>query len=215
MYNVKTPSLNELPSSEQLLRSTVIAAITAAVILVTIVLPAEYAIDPTGIGRALNLTQMGEIKQQLGHEAEPKQAVVAAQQVVEVPKQAVDIPVQSAQITQPEAEATKTYVPNWRDETSLTLAPGQGAEIKLEMRKGAKAIYAWVAEGGPVNFDKHGEDNGGKFIRYEKKLNTSEDQGELVAEFDGVHGWFWRNRGDGNATIILRTKGEYSAVKKM
>ena len=29
------------------LRSTVIAAITAAVILVTIVLPAEYAIDPT------------------------------------------------------------------------------------------------------------------------------------------------------------------------
>ena len=66
MYNVKTPSLNELPSLEQLLRSTVIAAITAAVILVTIVLPAEYAIDPTGIGRALNLTQMGEIKQQLG-----------------------------------------------------------------------------------------------------------------------------------------------------
>ena len=48
MYNVKTPSLNELPSSEQPLRSTVIAAITAAVILVTIVLPAEYAIDPTG-----------------------------------------------------------------------------------------------------------------------------------------------------------------------
>ena len=26
----------------------------------------------------------------------------------------------------------------------------------------AKAIYAWVAEGGPVNFDKHGEDNGGE-----------------------------------------------------
>ena len=82
------------------------------------------------------------------------------------------------------------------------------------MRKGAKAIYAWVAEGGPVNFDKSTVRITAGNLSVMRKLNTSEDQGELVAEFDGVHGWFWRNRGDGNATIILRTKGEYSAVKK-
>src|SRR5215203_3384715 len=60
----------ELPTTAQLVRSTIIAIVAAIMILVTIVLPAEYAIDPTGIGRALKLTQMGEIKKQLAIEAE-------------------------------------------------------------------------------------------------------------------------------------------------
>ena len=38
------------------------------------VLPAEYNIDPTGVGRALGLTQMGEIKTQLAREAEADRA---------------------------------------------------------------------------------------------------------------------------------------------
>ena len=69
MFNAEKPSLEELPSSAQLLRSTIIAALSAVVILVTVVLPAEYAIDPTGIGSALGLTEMGEIKQELAEEA--------------------------------------------------------------------------------------------------------------------------------------------------
>ncbi|RCS21305.1 hypothetical protein DUT91_25065, partial [Phyllobacterium salinisoli] len=70
MYNTDIPTRAELPSSAQLLRSTIIAMISAAAILVTVVLPAEYAIDPTGIGRALGLVEMGEIKAQLAEEAE-------------------------------------------------------------------------------------------------------------------------------------------------
>ena len=66
-------------STAQLVKSTVIAVVAAAVILMTIVLPAEYAIDPTGIGRALTLTQMGEIKKQLAIEAEAdRQAPIAS-----------------------------------------------------------------------------------------------------------------------------------------
>ena len=70
MYNTDMPSRAELPSSAQLLRSTLIAAGVAAALLVTVVLPAEYNIDPTGAGRALGLTEMGEIKTQLAREAE-------------------------------------------------------------------------------------------------------------------------------------------------
>jgi len=69
MFNVEKPSLNELPTSAQLIRSTAIAAASAAVILVTVVLPAEYDIDPTGIGGVLGLAEMGEIKSQLAAEA--------------------------------------------------------------------------------------------------------------------------------------------------
>lgn len=59
MYNVSKPTLDDLPSSKQLLRSTLIALVAAIAILVGIVLPSEYAIDPTGIGRVLGLTEMG------------------------------------------------------------------------------------------------------------------------------------------------------------
>ena len=61
MYNSHKPNTDELPSSAQLLRSTIIALVAAIVILVTVILPAEYAIDPTGIGRALGLAEMGVI----------------------------------------------------------------------------------------------------------------------------------------------------------
>ena len=70
MNNAPKPKLEDLPTKAQLARSTVLAAIGAAVIAVTIYLPAEYAIDPTGIGRIIGLTEMGEIKVQLAAEAE-------------------------------------------------------------------------------------------------------------------------------------------------
>ena len=70
MFNAEKPSLEELPSSAQLVKSTIIAAVSAVVILVTVVLPAEYGIDPTGVGKALGLAEMGEIKTQLAEEAE-------------------------------------------------------------------------------------------------------------------------------------------------
>ena len=69
MYNTDMPTRNELPSSAQLVRSTIIAAIVALVLLVTVVMPSEYALDPTGAGRLLGLTAMGEIKVQLVEEA--------------------------------------------------------------------------------------------------------------------------------------------------
>jgi hypothetical protein len=60
------------------LRSTAIAAVIASAILVTIVLPAEYGIDPTGVGRILGLTQMGEIKMELAREEAAHAAAEAA-----------------------------------------------------------------------------------------------------------------------------------------
>src|SRR3546814_13650840 len=69
MYNSNIPSKSELPSTGKLITSTVIAMATAGVLLVTVVLPSEYAIDPTGVGRVLGLTEMGEIKTQLAEEA--------------------------------------------------------------------------------------------------------------------------------------------------
>lgn len=218
MYNSDTPTSAELPSSRQLLRSTLLAAVAAVVLLVAVVLPAEYGVDPTGIGRVLRMTEMGEIKQQLAAEAAADAADAAA--VPAVPAQAADTvaaATATANVAQPPAPAPVSAAAptiEWRDEMPVTLAPGEGTEIKLKMVQGAKAEYSWVVEGGEVNFDTHG-DASGKSISYEKGRGVAADEGVLEAAFTGNHGWYWRNRGQANVKVILRTRGDYTDIKQM
>lgn len=73
-----SPPSPELPSARALLRSTLVALVIAGTLLLTVVLPAEYGIDPTGAGRVLGLTQMGEIKVRLAREAADDAAADAA-----------------------------------------------------------------------------------------------------------------------------------------
>jgi hypothetical protein len=214
MYNTDMPTRAELPTSAQLVRSTAIAFVTAAVLLVTVVMPADYGIDPTGIGRALNLTQMGEIKNELAAEAAADDAAQAAGAAggaaAPAMQSAAAAPVASA--AQP-APVTAVAAVSWRDETPVTLKPGAGIEIKLTMKEGDKALFNWAVQGGVVNFDTHGE-SFPRSISYEKGRGVAAKQGELVAAFDGKHGWFFRNRGDAPVTVQLKTGGTYSKIDR-
>ncbi|HQS47249.1 MAG: transmembrane anchor protein [Rhizobiales bacterium 24-66-13] len=215
MYNTDMPSRAELPTSGQLVRSTIIAVVAAAAILVTIVLPAEYAIDPTGIGRALGLTEMGEIKSQLAAEAEQdrrKDQQGAISPAAPGPRSSLMGQI-FAELLIGSANAQTAPAPR-TDEVTIVLKPGQGAEVKLAMVKGAKADFSWTVTGGVVNFDLHG-DGGGQETSYEKGRGASSDQGTVTAAFDGNHGWFWRNRGTGDVTVTLRTNGSYADIKRM
>lgn len=194
MYNANKPSPDELPSSGRLLRSTAFAIVCAAAILVTIVLPSEYGIDPTGAGRVLGLTEMGEIKIRLSEEAEADRRLAAAED-----------PIEAVSAGGPD---------NRSDEISITLSPGEGTEIKLVMEEGAQARFEWTANGGLLNYDTHG-DGGGRSISYEKGRGVPEDEGVLVAAFNGNHGWFWRNRTERDVTLTLRTNGAYSELKRL
>lgn len=69
-------------SSGGLLRATLGSALAAGAILVFAWLPAEYGIDPTGVGGLLGLTEMGEIKQQLYAEGAADDAAIASQAAV-------------------------------------------------------------------------------------------------------------------------------------
>ncbi len=214
MFNSPLPSANELPSSRQLIRSTAIAFAVAMGLLVTVVMPSEYAVDPTGLGRAMGLTQMGEIKISLAQEALADEAATKA--AVPAPAMPVTVP-EAAPAPAPQVAAVQPAQPVAKsDEVSLTLKPGEGREIKLEMRKGTVATYKWNASG-PVNHDTHGETYDaaqGAFHSYSKGRQVQGDKGELTALFDGTHGWFWRNRTTGNVTIVLNTTGDYLNLKK-
>ena len=203
MYNSDTPSQAELPSSNQLIKSTILAIIAAIVLLFTVVLPAEYGIDPTGVGKLLRLTEMGQVKQQLAEEAAADAAGLLTTDIDNVTEKAVNATIADTTVTSGQ----------WRDEIPFTLTPGEGIEIKMKMSEGDKANYSWAVTGGEVNFDTHG-DALGKAISYEKGRGVASDEGVLEAAFTGNHGWFWRNRGQSDVQVVLRTSGEYSSIKK-
>lgn len=205
MYNSDLPNQIELPSSKQLLRSTLIALIVAAVLLVTAVLPAEYGIDPTGIGGLLGLKEMGTIKTQLAAEAAKHNAAA--------PEPLASAPAVVATAT-PTPEPTPTPTPQKSDTTTVTLKPNEGVEYKLEMSKGAKAKYEWTSAGGPVNHNLHTDGAGGSHS-YSKGTGVERDAGEITAVSDGYHGWFWRNRNSKDVTITLKTSGDYKSIKRM
>jgi hypothetical protein len=246
-----------------LIRSTLLAAGAAGAILVLFWLPAEYGIDPTGVGGLTGLTEMGEIKQQLAAEAEADVQAAAAAPVAAVeatPTTAAPAPeilerldridAQLAAIsavigtppslTEPAAAATvvaepapeavaapapdpveaavaeaaapEPATPEWRDEVSYTLNPGEGIEVKLSMEEGQTARFFWTANGSVVNFDLHG-DGSGESISYGQGRAVPEAAGDLTAAFTGNHGWFWRNRTEAPVTVTLRTGGDYAEIK--
>lgn len=223
MYNTDMPTRADLPSTARLLRSTAIAAGVAAALLVTVVLPSEYGIDPTGAGRALGLTEMGEIKTQLAEEAEADRAKDRAGQTPAAPAApATPAPGQRssllgsifAQLVFGSAQA-QTPAAAKSQEIVVTLKPGEGTEVKADMRKGAKLTYTWKVDGGAVNHDTHGDGPGGNEISYSKGRGVPGDEGELTAAFDGNHGWFWRNRGSAQVTVRLTASGDFGSLKHM
>jgi hypothetical protein len=219
MFNNQRPDTSDLPSSAQLLRSTVIALIIAAVLLVTVVMPSEYALDPTGVGRAFGLTQMGELKATLAQEAATEAAAPTPVQTLPSAPQAPQQPVVTVAVAEPVTEPVAESKPALKsDELTLTLKPGEASEVKLEMLDKATVSYEWSTNGVPVNHDTHGEPyNGpdGYFHSYSKGQQVKGDKGELTAIFDGTHGWFWRNRSNQDVTITLKTTGEYLSFKRM
>lgn len=215
MFNSQAPATDDLPSSAQLAKSTVIAAFAAAALLVTVVLPSEYGIDPTGAGSALGLTEMGEIKTQLAEEAERDRQLddnnAASPAMDQAPQRGSSL----MERLIGELGVSTAYAQEMRqDEMSMTLQPGEGAEIKLAMLKGGKANYAWTANGSKLNFDMHG-DGEAESTSYEKGRGAAEDSGVLEAAFDGNHGWFWRNRTSEPVTVTLKTDGAYSEIKRV
>ena len=221
MYNTDLPTRAELPTSRQLVRSTAIAATVAAGLLVTVVLPSEYGIDPTGAGRLLGLTEMGDIKAQLAAEAEAdRQATTPSTPISGAPTSTdqrsgliENLSNFAGRFLISPALAQAAPAASRNDTTAVKLSPNQGIEVKLTMLEGARASYSWTSTG-PVNFDLHGEPARGATRSYKNGRSVSADQGELVAAFAGTHGWFWRNRSGQEITVTLTTNGAYTAITR-
>ena len=200
---IHAPAIDELPSKRQLNRATLIAMGVAAIVLVTTVLPAEYGVDPTGIGRALGLTPMGEMKR-----------AAAAAPEAETEAEAAD---NGDILLDEEPASTAPAAGGSVGRVQLTLAPGQGEEVKATMNAGDEFTYDWSTGGPVIRFELHGEPipaKGDEFTSFEKGSSEGA-KGKFRAPFNGTHGWYWRNNTNSSVTVTVSATGTFQKFAKV
>jgi hypothetical protein len=195
------------PSGKRLARSVLVAAVVAAVLLVTVVLPAEYGVDPTGVGRWLGLNALREPSRTL-QIADPLAGNEAIREV-EIPDLGEPVPLPNPAIHQEQAAAPQTRT------LTITIPPEQETEVKTVLQASKAIVYSWQVEQGTVYCDFHGHDPaaGDEFwVRYQEHQEGSVANGSLVAPFAGEHGWYWLNYNDFPVTITLTVTGYFDDI---
>ena len=195
MHDISDLNQDGLPSSASLLKATLIALVIGAIILVTTILPAEYGIDPTGLGTSMGLTALSTAN--ASEQEQPSGNLLLAS-----------------------SELTPVWKHNRRfrsDTLTITLQPNEGTEVKAEMEKGERFVFSWEVNDGNVSFDMHGEPPGraDTFTSYWKARNQANSHGEFVAPFNGTHGWYWHNGGTKPITLTLDTSGFYKKLYQL
>lgn len=173
----------EQPSSRQLFRGTITTLGISLLLLVTTVLPAEFGLDPTGLGQKMGLTELYSAPEVMALKDPSssssgsgiQEQIQSVQPVAGLKHNAV---VPARQVMQ-------------KDTLSLTLQPGQGAEIKALMDQGQSLTFHWQTSDAMVVYvDMHGESpDAGKdeFTSYWEG-QMKEASGTLTAPFKGTHG---------------------------
>ncbi len=193
------------PPARRLLGSIAAALAGAALILLLFILPAEYGIDPTGLGKRMGLTAMNEpvrtlqIKDVVGGNEQYRQ--------IKVPDAGEPTPLPNPAVSQikPQAPQTRTI--------KVVLPQDKETEVKAVLDAAQVILYSWQADG-DVYTDFHGhEPNAGEaFVRYEEQQSGRSGNGSLVAPFSGEHGWFWLNVAGKPVTITLTVSGYFNNI---
>lgn len=95
-----------------------------------------------------------------------------------------------------------------QDEVEFILEPFQSLEYKYLMDRGNGLVFSWTADG-ELYYDLHAEDMTSQ-DDYEESYaegDAREYMGVYVAAFNGMHGWFWENRGFDTITLRLKVSG--------
>lgn len=213
--NVNSERVNGIPvhSTATLVKASIGATIIAAVVFVTAILPAEYNMDPTGIGQMAGLTKLAQATSEpvmsTNISVNPSTSSAREGETVIALKQAVT-PANAPTV----AEIAKMrQTPGVRSDTiKIDIPAGKGLEYKLLMDEFVHLEYEWSTGGEALYFDFHGEPKGDTTGYFESFSITTSDKmkGSLTTPFAGSHGWYWKNKTDSPITVTLSTKGDYT-----
>jgi hypothetical protein len=181
------------------------AMAVAAIVLITIVLPAEYGIDPTSVGRRIGLDVLNSpaspaTRDEAGAELGGLTEIMAGNTVAAEPG------------------AQKIYATAFTsEETVISLKSLEEVEFKARMGKDDTLLYSWESDS-PVYVDTHGEPldyPDSPAIRYEERDGVNSGHGRITAPFAGLHGWYWLNTNETPISITLRTSGYYQHLDEV
>jgi hypothetical protein len=172
------------PSLGRLLLITLGAGAVATLLTLTIVLPAEFGRDPTGVGAMLGLKDLGGAAHATGPNARFYEIAYRTD--------TFEIPV-SAKAEKGSALEFKVMMKE--GETLIYSWEAEGA--------GAEDFY----------FDLHAETPGeDPRVVGLKQANAQRSDGALVAPIDGVHGWYWQNKSANAVKVKLKIAGFYALI---
>jgi hypothetical protein len=139
----------------------------------------------------------------------PAAAEAAAQPASEA--KAAPTPAEWKEVASPDA-ARDGSVPFRSDTVDIVVqprgAPGDKLEYKIRMKAGDVLTYAWTADdAGEFWHEFHGHT--ADTVSFYKKALGPSHSGALVAPFDGIHGWYFENRGPQQVVVRLRMGGFY------
>jgi hypothetical protein len=172
--------------------------VAAGAITVGAILPAEFHIDPTGIGTAAGLMSLSAAP--AAKSAAPAAAAPGA-----------------AAPTAPAHEYPQAFRTDTID-IPLKAAEQAGSELeyKVQMKAGQTLVYSWSVDAPPEEFytDFHSEMRPAPketVISHKQAVGVSAN-GSLVAPFQGIHGWYFQNQSLKPVTVHLKLSGFYDLL---
>ena len=208
-------------SQAGLLKGTLLALVAAIVVAVLFVLPAEYGVDPTGVGEKLGLVDLGLLDPDESPQVASASSAVAARVVTGTfPDAPAEFDFYEPEVLGDPFSRTQASV--FQSATLvIKLDVGEQVEYKAVMQQGDALVYHWKLEEGVIYTDFHADPGEGAegypdryFIRY-AETEVGESGGSLVAPFAGNHGWYWLNIEDFPVTITLDVRGFYERIEEL
>lgn len=199
---------HQILDKKSIIKQVILALIIGGIVLVGAVLPAEYNIDPLGIGKATGFSKLyvpENTTDNLSYQNEPHKVLtmgnVGSGPDVAKPE-AANNPAPANQFTQ------RT------DDITVLVSAGKGLEYKVNMLKYGEFTYEWKTDKGEVYFDFHGEVKGNSNFFQSYTIAYSNNMvGSFVAPFEGPHGWYFKNNSAEDITVNLKLKGDYELKK--
>jgi hypothetical protein len=195
------------PSSNKLMKACIGAFGLAAVLLVLVILPAEYGIDPTGFGKITGLSNLAtparviEVPDPLGGNQ--------ALREVQIPEFGEPTPLPNPAVfqDQPEAPQTRTM--------QIVIPADAETEIKVKITEAKVFMFSWEVDQGTLYVDFHGHDPSfgpDFFVRYKEEDEGTGGNGSVTAAFSGEHGWYWLNYNEFDVTVTLTVTGYFDEI---
>lgn len=171
----------EAPSIRSLGLATLVALVVAGVVLLVAVLPAEYGIDPTGIGETLGLVILNEPGAPTAADVRPDGLTAEA------------TPYREDRIS-------FELEPSGSVEYKYRLEPGQSMVYAWSATGAVRTEMHSEADGAPE----------GTAEFFEIIESSGSGQGAYTAPFPGIHGWYWLNLNESEpVTVTLNSSGFY------